>query len=368
MRILFLLPVFCLFLSCHTSRSIARIDIEDNRATPVPFTQDTGYTPFGVEGGYRCGSVVRINPNTGDIIPIISLDDWHGLVPLNKKFVERTYAYKDDFLGSVQAGYWGFASAGAFLKSINRVDFTIESAERCIITEAALLRHLTEMAESNRSVILDILSSKDSGEIVLLSEVLIVSSGTVEVHFSDSGDARVEVDVIEELFRAKVENIESERATLTYSEPIEIGYKINDTAIGLILEKLDHASFYRDLDGDGLGSSEQVWAPRSLLGNGYSDKTGDCVDSDFLVYPKQESWFSSPNSAGNYDYNCDGEESLRFVDVGSCRTGCGDANKGWDRADAPACGVSARWLDDCDFKPFRGGCVKETSIRRQECR
>ena len=368
MRILFMLPVVCLFLSCQSQESAQRqvVDGED-RLGHGSFTHDTGYTAFGVEGGYECGSVVQIEPSTGEMIPIISLDDWYGLDPLNKNFVERTYAYRDDFLGSVRAGYQGVAGADAFLESITRVDFTIERAHRCIITEAALLQHLTGMGESERSVILDILSKERDG-IVLLSEVLIVSNGTLEVYFSDSAGASIEVDVIEDLFSAKVDMIEAEKATLRYSKPIEIGYKTSDTTIDLVVAKLNHVSFYRDLDGDGLGGSERVWAPRDLLGKGYSDRTGDCVDSDSLVYPGQTSWFSSPNNAGNYDYNCDGSESLQYVNRGSCRTGCGEANQGWYKTNVPACGVSAKWLDDCDFKPFRGGCIKETSIRRQECR
>ncbi|MFM2163367.1 MAG: hypothetical protein RLZZ383_2879, partial [Pseudomonadota bacterium] len=61
---------------------------------------------------------------------------------------------------------------------------------------------------------------------------------------------------------------------------------------------------YRDLDGDGWGSSTVVTSTNgSCIGTGISPRTGDCADTNNAIYPTQT---ETPNNA--IDQDCDGFE------------------------------------------------------------
>ena len=125
-------------------------------------------------------------------------------------------------------------------------------------------------------------------------------------------------------------------------------------------------TFYEDRDRDGFGVEEHSYVGTDRP-EGFADFVGDCEDNDSDVFPGQGQWFLHASAAGNYDYDCDGKETAQFSISGSCRGGCGAANEGW-LSQIPACGKSSLWLNDCDYKPFRGGCVRETQTRWQACR
>ena len=125
--------------------------------------------------------------------------------------------------------------------------------------------------------------------------------------------------------------------------------------------------FYRDRDGDRYGTDDDEAHLASGRPEGFASYAGDCADNDPDVFPGQERWFTKVSSQGNYDFDCDGQETRQYVLGGSCRESCGAANEGW-LGGAPACGEYGRWLNDCDFKPFRGGCIQETQNRPQACR
>ena len=125
--------------------------------------------------------------------------------------------------------------------------------------------------------------------------------------------------------------------------------------------------FYRDRDGDGYGTDDDEAHLASAPPPGFVNYAGDCADNDSDVFPGQGRWFTRVSSQCDYDFDCDGVETMQFITGGSCRGSCGAANEGW-LGRVPACGQDGRWLNDCDFKPFRGGCIQETQNRHQACR
>lgn len=78
-----------------------------------------------------------------------------------------------------------------------------------------------------------------------------------------------------------------------------------------------------DLDGDGFGSGAPIGVCGSgapnvalALGASFVGAGGDCCDAGAraeLVFPGQERYFTGPSPCGNFDYDCDGEETLMPV-------------------------------------------------------
>jgi hypothetical protein len=110
-------------------------------------------------------------------------------------------------------------------------------------------------------------------------------------------------------------------------------------------------------------------------GDGYQNSVcgGDCDDADGNVYPWQQGFFTAPRVSGGYDYDCDGQVTLRW---GELHNGCsvdpsyqGCVGSGWVSPDMnmaflPGCGQPA----DYAFCEFTGtGCAISMHVVTQAC-
>jgi hypothetical protein len=68
------------------------------------------------------------------------------------------------------------------------------------------------------------------------------------------------------------------------------------------------STFYLDGDGDGYGAGTGVMQCGTVVPGGYANKAGDCCDGDSNAHPGQASYFTSADTCGSFDYNCDGTE------------------------------------------------------------
>ncbi len=111
-------------------------------------------------------------------------------------------------------------------------------------------------------------------------------------------------------------------------------------------------------------------------GDGYQDSIcgADCDDTDANAYPYQWSFFVEARNSGGYDYDCDGEVTLRW---GQLHSGCSLDSRsqacvgsGWTSEDAPTafipgCGQTATYA----FCQFTGtGCAVSMHEVTQACR
>jgi hypothetical protein len=108
--------------------------------------------------------------------------------------------------------------------------------------------------------------------------------------------------------------------------------------------------YFQDSDGDGYGTA----AGNACYCEPQYPYTGatstDCDDASPNVNPGQTGYFSSPNGAGNYDYNCDGQQEQQFTQGGgSCNLGSFDCSgtDGWVGS-VPACGQAGQNITECD--------------------
>jgi hypothetical protein len=151
-------------------------------------------------------------------------------------------------------------------------------------------------------------------------------------------------------------------------------------------------TFYRDCDGDGLTVASpmttQACAPPSTRPSGCATGVwrtsaspvdmADCVDTNALVFPGQDGYFTSPiagvPAASAFDYDCDTIEERGLTAMGACppvTSGdtCGMA--GWE-ASTPGCGASATWVEcrrgTSTGLPDQYFCVRSTRDRVQGCR
>ena len=80
--------------------------------------------------------------------------------------------------------------------------------------------------------------------------------------------------------------------------------------------------------------------------DGFRICAGDCLDKNPDVRPNQNGWFVSDRGDGSYDYNCDGDETQRWVGA-SCRpqsVGC----------------TTDHWCNstpECGQQQYRGVCI-----------
>ncbi len=137
-------------------------------------------------------------------------------------------------------------------------------------------------------------------------------------------------------------------------------------------------TYYLDRDGDSFGDSAVPFVsctqPPSFV-----TANGDCCDFDNRAKPTQESYFTTPNVCGNYEYNCrDGIEQRfgDFVTANGCivQGGLLEPNScaatSTSNVAAPACGTSSvkntcRWLT---VGTFSGACLLDDDTIVQECR
>ena len=132
--------------------------------------------------------------------------------------------------------------------------------------------------------------------------------------------------------------------------------------------------FWPDADRDGFGSAAGPTACSATPPPGYAANDDDCCDSRYNVFPGQTEWFadayrcsSPPSTDWTYDYNCDGEETKRWPSRLSCTWGdCHFVAAGW-YGDAPECGRSSSFLQDCELTSD-GTCQGIDSVYiPQEC-
>jgi hypothetical protein len=76
--------------------------------------------------------------------------------------------------------------------------------------------------------------------------------------------------------------------------------------------------YYRDADHDGYAGTAQAYVCGAWPAAGYATESTDCCDRDSLANPGQGAFFASMSACGNFDYNCDGQESGDASSYGSC--------------------------------------------------
>jgi cysteine-rich repeat protein len=121
-----------------------------------------------------------------------------------------------------------------------------------------------------------------------------------------------------------------------------------------------------DLDGYGAGA---VNCGVTSHGPEWVHVAGDCCDSLAGVNPGETSWHDTPYACGatsSWDYNCDGEDELRYPSTGRCSFTTCEPTAGWWLS-VPDCGVIGTWLYDCDLAPM-GRCTTDTVSFQQTCR
>ncbi len=101
--------------------------------------------------------------------------------------------------------------------------------------------------------------------------------------------------------------------------------------------------FYRDEDGDGFGDAKKTvracGAPPGFVNN-----AKDCYDKNRRARPGQRDYYAVHRGDGSFDYDCDGNQTRRFLARAFCRVkesgGCALAS-GWGRGKVPRCGEPA---------------------------
>lgn len=108
-------------------------------------------------------------------------------------------------------------------------------------------------------------------------------------------------------------------------------------------------TFYVDADRDGYGDPKK---PKTACAppRGTVEAGTDCADDDPRAFPAQKQFFATPRPDGSFDFDCDGQSSVRLTLRASCEENpetkhCA-ASSGWDvRASEkiPNCGEAAAW-------------------------
>ena len=335
-----------------------------------PFAE---FEAFGLAGGYAAGSVVDRNMQ-----PVLRAHDWQGLPFYTREYPNVTVNYTSFAVQHFRANA-DVTGIQPVLGNIEKTSLTIRDGYIAIVSRAAVLEHIQTLDRDTRKRLLSALTSDRSSDrssapmLRLLTEVIVVSDGTLDIHLRNPVDDDTGPNVANFLAMEFLSfSSDNKTMTLKYSADTAVGYKNpftyrNGNDISTIVAELNKEPtevFYRDQDGDGIGGSDIRYD--FVRPTGYAAESGDCLDQDGNVFPGQENWFDVPNRAGDYDYNCDGEETPKELAVGACTSiRCASANQGWD-ASIPACGESERWLVDCELKGLV--CTKEFEPRRQECR
>ena len=212
--------------------------------------RSTGFTPFGFEGGYDCGSIVRIDPVSGDLSVLISLDDWSDgtalLQPEKKPFPTHTYNYGRDIMDAVNAGIGRLAKVESVIEKSSGVYLKIDDATRCIVTHSSMISHIKKLGKNKKSTLRDTLSyniamADGDDQIWLISESLTVSDGSLSVYAHDLSKA--EINLIASTFGVSLSSEEAEKITFDYADEVDVGYKQNTSIIHDILSALSTITF-----------------------------------------------------------------------------------------------------------------------------
>jgi hypothetical protein len=108
--------------------------------------------------------------------------------------------------------------------------------------------------------------------------------------------------------------------------------------------------------------------PCDLDQDGYRSKEGscggnDCCDYDSRANPGDTSFYTSADSCGSYDYDCNGSDDPEYAKV-NCTIGVLVCNGSGFDDDPPACGVKAQF-DACNLGV---GCYTTKGNAAQACR
>ncbi len=112
--------------------------------------------------------------------------------------------------------------------------------------------------------------------------------------------------------------------------------------------------WYQDADDDGFGDPDSGMCAEEQP-EGYVTNNLDCCDTQADVHPDQENFFAVPHTCDSdtplWDYNCDGNDEIRWAVKESCASAtseatCGD-HQGWSLATItiPDCGESAMYTN-----------------------
>jgi len=139
---------------------------------------------------------------------------------------------------------------------------------------------------------------------------------------------------------------------------------------------LDGTIFYRDYDGDGFGDpfeSEMLCEAGDIT---YYDATdnSDCCDWDPGANPSADSARTIPTTCGDFDWDCDGNETKSLTEMGDCGWGlsldsCSAEPEGWESS-IPDCGEEEDWIRNCEVTYSWGipSCNREvTTPETQPC-
>ena len=123
------------------------------------------------------------------------------------------------------------------------------------------------------------------------------------------------------------------------------------------------ATWWLDSDDDGYGG-EETKCLCGPSGDYTAESSTDCDDDDPEVNPGATDWASLSRSDGSWDWDCNGVEERRWLDVGSCSGSvvCG-FTEGWSGGVAE-CGENTLWITGCSGLT----CEESGSARTQTCR
>ena len=175
--------------------------------------------------------------------------------------------------------------------------------------------------------------------------------------------------------QGSVQNSDSLTADVTITSATRLGYRalqLSKREVEAELQKRREGrrsvAYFPDADGDGFGAAgaQPTLAERPIAG--MVANRLDCFDGNAAARPGQTDWFERDRGDGSFDYNCDGQETPRWQELGRCNSRHTEAvPPGW-LGNVPRPGVLGTWLEDCDDNgPFRPD-VQETSQRRQQGR
>ncbi len=133
------------------------------------------------------------------------------------------------------------------------------------------------------------------------------------------------------------------------------------------------AYYWYDGDGDGYGDPTipaQCTCQPDYAAKFTATNDQDCDDDSALAFPGSTGWFTEALPNGGHDYNCDGETTYEFLDIGSkCSVGfldCNGGQSGW-RGGLAGCGETKLWQLSCG--PFLNlpFCEDKTTTKLQRC-
>jgi hypothetical protein len=108
-------------------------------------------------------------------------------------------------------------------------------------------------------------------------------------------------------------------------------------------------TFHADADHDGFGDPRKT-RQACVAPKGYVEDGTDCADDDPRAFPGQKQFFATARPDGAFDFDCDGQGSVRLTLRAACEENAETkhcaASSGWDvRASdrIPGCGEAADW-------------------------